>query len=88
MKLCKTCKHVLPGIAGKIDENSRCGFERPISPVTGLLRAVDTLPFADLERRSNGRCTPLATNWEAGEGVMTPEEEAELKELMKGMPHV
>ena len=88
MKLCKTCKHVLPGIAGKIDENSRCAFERPISPVTGLLRAVDALPFAELERRITGRCGLNGEYWEAGAEVMTAEEEAELKELMGGMPHV
>ena len=85
MKLCKTCRHVLPGIAGKIDENSRCGFERPISPVTGLLRAVDALPFAELERRITGRCGLNGEYWEANEHVMTPEEE---EELMQGMPHV
>jgi len=85
MKLCKNCKHVLPGVTGKISENSRCGYDRSISLVTGLLREVDTLPFAELERRTTGRCSPLATYWEAADHVMTPEEE---EELMRGMPHV
>lgn len=85
MKLCKNCKYILPGIAGLINENSRCSYDRPISLVTGLLREVDTLPFAELERRTTGRCSPLATYWEAADHVMTPEEE---EELMKGMPHV
>ena len=85
MKLCKSCKHILPGLAGNIDENSRCGFDRPTSLVTGLLYPTEALPFAELERRTTGRCSPLATFWEAADHVMTPEEE---EELMKGMPHV
>jgi hypothetical protein len=85
MKLCKNCKHVLPDSVGNISDLSRCGYERPTSPVTGLLRAADTLPFAELERRTSGRCKPLAELWEAADHVMTPEEE---EELMKGMPHV
>jgi hypothetical protein len=75
MKLCKNCKHVLPGLTGKIDENSRCGYDRSVSLVTGLLREIDTLPFAELERRTTGRCSPLATYWEAADHVMTSEEE-------------
>ena len=78
MKLCKQCKHILPGLAGNIDENSRCGFDRPTSLVTGLLYPTEALPFAELERRTTGRCTPLATNWQAAEHVMTLEEEKEL----------
>lgn len=85
MKLCKNCKHILPGASGLINENSRCSYDRSISLVTGLLREVDFLPFAELERRTTGRCSPLATYWEAADHVMTPEEE---EELMKGMPHV
>jgi hypothetical protein len=81
MKLCIQCKYILPGIAGKTDENSRCGFERPTSLVTGLLAAIEVLPFAELDRRTTGRCTPLANNWEAADHVMTPEEE-----LLKGNP--
>jgi len=81
MKLCIQCKHILPGIAGKTDENSRCGFERPTSLVTGLLAAIEVLPFAELDRRTTGRCGLLAINWEAADHVMTEEEE---KELMEG----
>jgi len=78
MKLCKNCKHILPGLIGKIDENSRCGYDRPTSLVTGLLHPVEALPFAELERRTTGRCGPLATYWEAADHVMTPEEEEEM----------
>jgi hypothetical protein len=81
MKLCIQCKHILPGIAGKINENSRCGFDRPTSLVTGLLADIEVLPFAELERRTTGRCSLLATNWEADDQVMTEEEE-----LLKGNP--
>ena len=79
MKLCITCKHILPGLAGKTNENARCGFERPTSLVTGLLAAIEVLPFAELDRRTTGRCTPLANNWEAADHVMTEEDE-----LLKG----
>ena len=82
MKLCIQCKHILPGIAGKIDENSRCGWYRPKSLVTGLLVSTDVLAFAELERRTTGRCSPLAHNWEAADHVMTEEEE-----LLKGNTH-
>ena len=81
MKLCIQCKHILPGIAGKINENSRCGFDRPTSLVTGLLADIEVLPFAELERRTTGRCSLLANNWEAADQVMTEEEE-----LLKGNP--
>lgn len=80
MKLCKSCKHLLPDSVGNISDLSRCGYERPTSPVTGLLRAIDALPFAELDRRTTGRCTPLATYWEAADYVLTPEEEQELLE--------
>jgi hypothetical protein len=85
MKLCKNCKHILPDSIGNISEMSRCGLERPISLVTGILRAVDTLPFAEIERRTTGRCGLNGEYWEGNDNVMTPEEE---EELMKGMPHV
>jgi hypothetical protein len=81
MKLCIQCKHILPGIAGKINENSRCGFDRPTSLVTGLLADIEVLPFAELERRTTGRCSLLATNWESADHVMSEEEE-----LLKGNP--
>ena len=78
MKLCINCKHVLPSLIGKIDNNARCGFEHPISLVTGLKTERETLPYAEFDRRTTGRCTPLATNWEVAEHVMTEEEEQEL----------
>ena len=85
MKLCKNCKHILPDSVGNISDLARCGYERPVSPVTGLLRAADTLPFAELDRRTTGRCGLNGEYWEANDQVMTPEEE---QELMEGMPHV
>ena len=81
MKLCKNCKHLLPDSLGKITDLSRCGYERPISLVTGLYRELDTLPFAELDRRPTGRCKPSADLWEAAEHVMSEEEE---KELLSG----
>jgi hypothetical protein len=79
MKLCIQCKYLLPSLREALDDNSRCGFEHPISLVTGLQTNRDTLPYAELDRRTTGRCTPLATNWEAADHVMTEEEE-----LLKG----
>jgi hypothetical protein len=66
----------------KDPEYSRCGFERPISLVTGLKTNRETLTYAELDRRTTGRCTPLAVNWEAADHVMTEEEE-----LLKGNPN-
>ena len=88
MKLCKNCKHLLPDSLGKITDLSRCGYQHPVSLVTGLLREQDTLPFAELERRSTGRCGLSAEHWEAAEHVMAEDEEKAIKELMEGFPHV
>ena len=82
MKLCIQCKHILPSLRDELDDNARCGFEHPISLVTGLKTNRETLPYAELDRRTTGRCTPLATNWEAADHVMTEEEE-----LLKGNTH-
>jgi hypothetical protein len=81
-KFCVKCKYCLPSEARPLDpEYSRCGFEHPISYVTGLPKAVLDLPFCSGERALHGRCSPLANNWEAADHVMTEEEE---KELMEG----
>jgi len=80
-KFCVNCKYCLPSEARPQDsEYSRCGFERPISYVTGRLKAVADLPFCSGERTLHSRCSPSAENWEAADHVMTPEEE----ELLKG----
>ena len=81
MKLCIQCKYILPSLRDELDDNARCGFEHPISLVTGLKTNRETLTYAELDRRTTGRCTPLANNWEAADHVMTEEEE---KELMEG----
>ena len=79
MKLCLQCKYILPSLRDELDDNARCGFEHPISLVTGLKTNRETLTYAELDRRTTGRCTPLANNWEAADHVMTEEEE-----LLKG----
>ena len=81
MKLCIQCKHVLPSLIGKVDNNARCGFEHPISLVTGLLRFIPELPYCSSDRTRSGRCGLDASNFEAADHVMTPEEE---EELLKG----
>jgi len=86
MKLCINCKHCLPSeVLPKDPEYSRCGFERPISLVTGRIRPTLELPYCSSDRTRSGRCQLDAVNWEAADHVMTPEEE---EELMQGMPHV
>ena len=80
MKLCKNCKN------WERNENaphntslSKCGFERPISLVTGDLVPIDTLPYADHERRVSGRCGLLGVNYdESTPPTYSVEEEAEL----------
>ena len=80
MKLCINCKH------WERNENaphtpsvSKCGFDRPISLVTGDLVPIDTLPYADQERRVNGRCGLLGVNFEQSTPPQyTLEEEADL----------
>jgi hypothetical protein len=85
MKLCINCKYRLDSEVLPTDpEYSRCGFERPISLVTGLLRSIPELPYCSSDRTRSGRCGLDASNFEAADHVMTPEEE---EELMKGMPH-
>jgi hypothetical protein len=79
-KFCVNCKYCLPSEARPLDpEYSRCGFEHPLSYVTGNLKPVGDLPFCSGERALNGRCSPLANYWEAADHVMTEEEE-----LLKG----
>jgi hypothetical protein len=76
MKLCIHCKHCLPSeVLPKDLEYSRCGFERPISLVTGRLRSIPELPYCSSDRSRSGRCQLDAVNWEAADHVMTPEEE-------------
>jgi len=76
MKLCIHCKHCLPSeVLPKDPEYSRCGFERPISLVTGRLRSIPELPYCSSDRSRSGRCKLDAVNWEAADHVMTPEEE-------------
>jgi hypothetical protein len=79
MKLCIHCKHCLPSeVLPKDLEYSRCGFERPISLVTGRLRSIPELPYCSSDRSRSGRCQLDAVNWEAADHVMTPEEEEEM----------
>ena len=81
MKLCINCKYRLDSeVLPNDQEYSRCGFERPISLVTGRLRSTPELPYCSSDRGRLGRCSIDATNWEAADHVMTPEEE----ELLKG----
>lgn len=80
MKLCINCKHRLDSeVLPKDQEYSRCGFERPISLVTGLLRSIPELPYCSSDRTRSGRCGLDASNFEAADHVMTEEEE-----LLKG----
>jgi hypothetical protein len=80
MKLCKNCKHWLLSEASPNDLMlSRCGYERPISLVTGDLIPILDLPFATHERKLSGRCTPLGDHYEELTPTQfTVEEEAEL----------
>lgn len=80
MKLCKNCKHWLPSEAVPKDPDfSRCGYERPVSLVTGELKPIVTLPYAEIERHPNGRCTPLGEHYEESTPpTYSVEEEAEL----------
>ena len=79
MKLCINCKHRLDSeVLPKDLEYSRCGFERPISLVTGRLRSIPELPYCSSDRARSGRCGLSAANWEAADHVMTPEEEEEM----------
>ena len=80
MKLCINCTHWLRSEASPKDsEFSRCGFERPISLVTGELAPIITLPYAETERRAAGRCTPLGEHYEESTPpTHSVEEEAEL----------
>lgn len=79
MKLCIHCKHRLASEAIPEDPQfSRCGFQRPVSPVTGLHLPLTSLTYCSTERLNTGRCKLSADNWEAADHVMTPEEEEEL----------
>jgi hypothetical protein len=79
MKLCINCKYCLASTALPDDyEYARCGFDRPSSPVTGLLRSIPELPYCSSDRSRSGRCTLEAINWERADHVMTEEVEQEL----------
>ena len=80
MKLCINCKHWLRSEAIPQDPDfSRCAYNRPISLVTGDLVPIDTLPYADHERRVSGRCGLLGVNYEESTPpTYSVEEEAEL----------
>ena len=84
-KLCVNCKHAIFPTDHNNREVSKCGANRPISLVTGLLAPVDNLPWCNINRLPNQPCKPSGELWEAAAHVMTPEEE---EELMQGMPHV
>ena len=78
-KLCVNCKHCLPSeVLPKDPEYSRCGFERPISLVTGLLRPIPELPYCSSDRTRSGRCQLDANNYDYAAHVMTPEEEEQM----------
>ena len=84
-KLCINCIHILNSeVLPDDQEYARCGFDRPISLVTGLLRTIPELPYCSTERLPSSRCKPAGEKWAAADDVMTAEEE----ELMKGMPNV
>jgi hypothetical protein len=83
MKLCKNCRHWLPSEAVPQDPDfSRCGYERPISLVTGELKPILTLPYAEMERQAAGRCKPFGDHYED----ITPPQYTleETQELMAG----
>ena len=80
MKLCKNCKH------WERNENaphntsvSKCGFERPISLVTGEFKPITSLPYAESARSSIGLCKPFGDHYEESTPpTYSVEEEAEL----------
>jgi len=79
MKLCINCKHILASEALPDDpEFSRCGFERPVSLVSGHLRHLRELPYCSTQRIRSGACTPDGINWSRADHVMTEEEEQEM----------
>jgi hypothetical protein len=79
VKLCINCKHWLLSEASPKDlMMSRCGYERPITPVTGQLLPILDLPFASHERKATGRCTPLGEHYEESTPTLTVEETQEL----------
>jgi hypothetical protein len=85
MKLCINCKHAIFPIDHNNREVSRCGANRHISLVTGLLAPVDKLPYCAVQRLNHEPCKFAGELWEAADHVMTEQEE---KELMGGYPNV
>ena len=79
MKLCKNCIHMLLSEAAPHNlELSRCGYERPISLVSGEPKAIPELPFAEHERRAHGNCKPTGDHYAPIPSPLSVEEEAEL----------
>ena len=81
MKLCIKCKYILASDKVADPECSRCGYDRPTSPITGLPVPLDRLPFCAVQLLSTSPCGLTGEKWEAAEDVMTEEEE-----LLKGSP--
>ena len=78
MKLCINCKHVVLPKLHDNNETARCGYNRPISLVTGLLAPIDSLPWCNVNRLPSQPCKPSGELWEAAAHVMTPEEEEQM----------
>jgi len=74
-KLCVNCKHVVFPIDHNNRELSRCGANRLLSLVTGLLAPVDSLPWCNVNRLPSQPCKIAGDLWQAADHVMTPEEE-------------
>ena len=67
MNLCKDCKFFL--LADKIEdlELGHCGYQRPISPVTGEPLRLSDLPYCAAQRRANGMCGVMGDNFRRAE---------------------
>ena len=70
MKLCINCKHYLadPAFPEKT-RFSRCGFDRPKSPVDGQPREFDLLIYCNIARKYGDVCSIEGNNFEEANNV-------------------
>ena len=62
MKLCKTCIYFLLSEGISNLELGHCGYQRPLSPVTGDPLPIPDLPYCTSMRRANGMCGVMGDN--------------------------
>ena len=89
VNLCINCVHCLPS-EHSFPTNytyARCGFDRPMSLVTGEPLPPSDLPYCDMSRRITGHCGKDGTKYQPIEPLSIPPlTHEDTQELLSGDP--